>query len=142
MKKTITIQYFAELVAKIVNDPIFSGTWPKGGYKITIERVDTGRTPTQNNCMHLFFEQEAIALNASGYDQVKVIDLMREGVELAWSKYTIKENLWRPFQIAMFGIDSTTGINTVEPNEIHRNLHRWMSSKGLPCVAWPDRFNR
>lgn len=132
----ITAHNQSEAIAKLVNCPDF----PKGEITITIKQG--ARTNTQNNSLHLFCGHQAILLNDQGLDQVKVIEQMRDGVELEWSKHTVKDNLWRPLQKAMFGKDSTTKINTVEPSLIYRNLKRWFDSKEMPCAPWPDRFNR
>lgn len=95
------------------------------------------RTQKQNKSLHKFCEMLAEALNDAGYDMKKVL---KPGVEIPWTKESVKNYLWRPIQDAMYDKDSTTELDTVEPSEIHKVLMRHISSKFGIDVPWPNRF--
>ena len=92
------------------------------------------RTGRQNRCLHLFCEQLAVALNDAGWDMKKTL---KPGVDIPWTKTSVKEFLWRPIQEAMTGKRSTTEMNTVDPSEIYEVLSRHMGEKLGVHVAWP-----
>lgn len=94
------------------------------------------RTNKQNAAMHVYFELVAEALNDSGYDMQKVLEL--KTVSIPWNKELVKETLWRPIQEAMTGKESTTEISTVEPSDIYLVLHRHLAEKLGIDVPWPD----
>lgn len=69
------------------------------------------RTLQQNAALHLWFTQLAEALNEAGYDMRKTI---REGIDIPWTAYTIKEYLWRPVQKELLQKISTTELDKIK----------------------------
>mgnify|MGYP003406681413 CR=1 FL=1 len=92
------------------------------------------RTPLQNKSLHLFCQQLADALNGAGYDMKKTL---KPGVDIPWTKESIKEHIWRPVQEAMTGKRSTTEMNTVDPSEVYEVINRHMGEKFGVHVEWP-----
>lgn len=92
------------------------------------------RTLTQNNCIHLYCQQMADALNAAGLDMRKTL---KPEIEIPWTKESVKEHIWRPIQEVMTGKRSTTEINTVDPSEIYEVITRHMGEKHGIFVQWP-----
>ena len=89
--------------------------WRKNKYlEVTISRKAKQRTLTQNKAMHLFFGWLAETLNDAGLDMKKVL---REDIDIPWTRESVKEHLWRPIQKAMTDKQSTTEITTVEPTD-------------------------
>lgn len=111
-----------------------------GSVTFDVVAGESPRTLTQNNCLHLYCDLLAKSLNAAGLDMRKV---MKPEAELPWSKYSVKENLWRPIQMAICGKDSTRDPTTVEYQEIYKALDRHLSTKfgAAAHVEWPTRFN-
>ena len=79
------------------------------------------RTSAQNRALHLFFEFLAAALNDAGLDMRTVL---KPGVEIPWTPETVKENLWRPVQVALLNKKSTTELETGEVSKVEDVLMR------------------
>ena len=95
------------------------------------------RTDLQNRSEHKYFDLVAERLNDAGYDQKAVFAVKDVGVP--WSKDTVKENLWRPVQVAMFDIESTADLSTKETQEVYKVLDKLLSEKFGVHVPWPAR---
>ena len=111
---------------------------------VTITPIDGSKKPktdAQRNAFHLWLRLLAEELNAAGLDQRVVLAAMKEGVERPWNLETAKENLWRPLQQAVVKKALTENLAIDEHNDIYNILHRWLSERGWPCPAWPDRWN-
>lgn len=93
------------------------------------------RTPTQNASAHVFFDHVAAALNDCGYEQHK---FFKDGFFVQWNQSTVKENIWRPVQIAVCGEVSTTKPTRAQYGEIYEHVNRLLSGKGIH-VAWPEK---
>jgi len=132
----ITANTRQEAIAKICNEP----NYPQGDVIITITKAGKSRTLTQNKALHLWFDMLACALNDAGFDQVKVIDIMEDGIDIPWSKETVKQILYKPILEAMTNKTSTSEMDTVEPSKVYDTLSRWLVTKGLPAPQFPDRF--
>lgn len=100
--------------------------------------TETKRTTAQNAAMHLYFTQLAERLNDAGLDQQTVL---AEAVSLPWTKVSVKENLWKTIQRVMLAKDSTTEMNTKDPQEIYRVLDRFTAEKFGITVPWPERMD-
>ena len=84
------------------------------------------RTLKQNNALHLWFEFLAAALNDAGLDMRTVL---KPGVSIPWTPDTVKEQLWRPIQIAMLQKKSTTELETPEVSKVEEVLVRHLVEK-------------
>lgn len=69
------------------------------------------RTLRQNRAMHLMLTQLADELNSHGKTMMRVLD---KTADIAWTDWSTKEFLLRPFIRAMFGKESTTDLTTKE----------------------------
>lgn len=65
------------------------------------------RTQQQNRALHKWFELLADELNSAGLDQRKVL---KPSISIPWAKQSVKEQLWRPIQKALFEKKSTTEL--------------------------------
>lgn len=98
------------------------------------------RTPTQNSCLHEWLGQVADVLNAAGLDQRVVL---KENVEIPWTKESAKNQLWRPIQKAMTGKESTTEGTTTDYPAICETITRHLGQKfGVVLPPWPTRFTQ
>lgn len=95
------------------------------------------RTSQQNRAMHKFYGMLAVVLNDAGLDQRKVL---KPSVSIPWTPESVKENLWRPIQQAMYQKQSTTELNKQEEiNSIHEVLMRHLAEKfGIEFVGFPS----
>ena len=94
------------------------------------------RTIQQNKALHKYFELIAEELNSAGYDMKKVL---KPGVEIPWSRETVKEYLWRPLQEAYLLKPSTTKLNTKEIDKIIDILTKHLGEKlGIELPDFPS----
>ena len=70
------------------------------------------RTPRQNRALHLYFQFLADTLNDAGQD-MRVF--LKEGIDIPWTKDTIKTFLWKPLQRIQLQKESTTDLSTTDP---------------------------
>jgi len=96
---------------------------------------DKQRTLTQNKALHLYFTMLADALNDAGWDQRRTV---RADLEIPWSSYAIKENLWRPVQVALEGYKSTAEMKTATVGTIYDIVSREISSRTGVNVEFPS----
>lgn len=99
------------------------------------------RTVIQNASLHKYLDLLASALNDAGYDIKKVLESMRKGFSVSCTKENLKETVWRPMQIAMFDIESTTKIDTKQISDVYRNVDAFTSKALKVSIPWPDRHN-
>jgi len=85
--------------------------------------------------LHLYCERLAEALNDAGLDMKTVL---KPGVEIPWTKESVKLHLWKPIQKAMTDTDSTREMETTDPSEIYEVLNRHLAQKFGVSVRWPS----
>lgn len=94
------------------------------------------RTGQQNKAMHKYFELLAKNLNDAGYTVQLVL---KEKVDLDWTKDMVKELLWRPSQKAILRKRSTTELNKQEEiTRVYDHLNRHISEKFGIHVPFPS----
>jgi len=103
-----------------------------------IEKKNT-RTTNQNSAIHLLFGIMTNQLNELGLE-FHYFGLKGQVLTTRYTPFICKEHLWRPIQITMFGITSTTKINTEQINEIVDVLSKWFGEKGV-VIQFPSKEN-
>jgi hypothetical protein len=114
------------------------------GKPITVEFVTApvgNRTPTQNNCLHEYCENVAIALNDAGYNRVISSPILSRDIELEWDMQSVKDLIWRHVQIAQTGKESSTSLTTIECSAIYEVISRYLASQFGLQILWPTRFD-
>ena len=139
MMKTILVKAHSDTLkhySGVVFYPIDNecNALPEGELQVEII-YNKKRTGKQNNALHKFFAILARVLNDAGLDQRKVL---KPDVEIPWSDDAIKENLWRPIQIAVTGKESTAGLETHEVDKVYNVLSRHLSEKLNVDVPFPS----
>lgn len=86
------------------------------------------RTPRQNRALHLYFQKMAETLNDAGLDMRTVL---KPGVEIPWSKESVKNYLWKPVQSLQLGKESTTELTTKEIDLVFETVNRVLSKHGI-----------
>lgn len=94
------------------------------------------RTNLQNRALHLYYSNLAKTLNAAGIDMRK---FLKQGVDITWSGYTVKEKIWRPIQFAQLGKESTVALTTKEIDLIYDTLNKHLGEnhyihESFPCI--------
>ena len=75
----------------------------------------SSRTGAQNRAMHVGFELIATTLNDAGLD---IRAVLKQEIEIPWTKDTVKEYLWKPVMKLAVGKQSTRELDKV--GEIER----------------------
>lgn len=99
--------------------------------------VKTGkqRSPTQNRCVHLYCEQVAENLTDAG---ITFDMFFKPGFEVPWNMLTVKNNIWRPIQIAICDKISTTEPLTTDYTEIYEYVNLKLAKYSIH-VPWPSK---
>ena len=101
-----------------------------------IEKKNT-RTTSQNSALHLLFTIMTNQLNEMGLE-FHYFGLKGQVLCTRYTTTIIKEHFWRPLQITLFDIKSTTKINTTQINEIVDVIAKWFGEKGV-LIQFPSR---
>lgn len=93
------------------------------------------RTGKQNAALHVFCRLLAEALNERG---ITFNQFFKEGYQVPWSGDIVKENVWRPMQRAVCGVESSTELTTTQLSEIYDPLNDKLADFNIH-VPWPER---
>ena len=104
-------------------------------YLRTDTKTGKQRTSTQNKCVHLYCEQVSQELTGKG---ITFDMFFNPGFEVPWNMLTVKENIWRPLQIAICDKVSTTEPLTTDYNKIYEYVNLKLSDYGIH-VPWPSK---
>ena len=102
---------------------------------VGIKRHEKKRTGPQNNSLHLWLTQLAKELNDAGFD---LKSITREGYKIPCTMNNLKEEIWRPTQISLFGKKSTTKVSTTQIQEIYLVIDKAISERTGVHVEWPS----
>jgi hypothetical protein len=95
-----------------------------------LEVIKKKRTITQNKALHLYFNHISKELNNLGltfnYTGLKGVEM-----EMRYNSNLVKEMIWRPIQITLFGKESTTELTTQEINEVLDVLSKFFNERGV-----------
>ena len=113
---------------------------PDGDYIITLKPAKQKRLRTiiQNAAMHLYFTLLAKDLNDAGLDMRRTLEMIPE-IEVPWTDHTIKEHIWKPFQLVITEKQSTTELDTKEVGDIYSVLSRSLAQRLGVTTSFPDR---
>jgi len=101
-----------------------------------IEKKNT-RTTRQNSALHLLFTIISQQLNELGIE-FQYFGLKGKVLSVMHTPHLVKEHVWRPIQIALFDISSTTKINTEQINKIVDILGKYFAEKGV-VIQFPSK---
>ncbi len=99
------------------------------------------KTGKQRSALHVWFEMLAEVLNDAGLGKHVVLKALEKlGIDVPWSKDSVKEDLYRPIMQAMTTKESTEHMNTKQPSEICKVLGTRLSEAlGITPPAWPAK---
>lgn len=102
--------------------------------------MEDKRTLKQNNSLHLFCTNLAGELNGKGYYMQLVL---KPDYELKWDMKSVKENLYKPIAKALYGVESTTELDTDQISKVHQQLMLMLVEKfpELDFIDWPSEEN-
>jgi hypothetical protein len=88
------------------------------------------RSGLQNKALHLFFTIISEQLNEMGLE-FHYFGLKGQELTTRYTPHVVKEFFWRPIQIALFDIKSTTKISTTHINEITDVIVKFFGERGV-----------
>lgn len=109
-----------------------------GEYAVTMSAsADAVRTIKQNSSIHLYCKMISKKLNDGGLDMMAV--LKEKSVPVSWTMNSVKDVIWRPIQIAMFDIESTTKLERPEVTKVYETMARHLSTLFTIDQSFPNR---
>lgn len=106
---------------------------------IEIVNVKKSRTNQQNRALHLFFTIVTNQLNELG-QEFQYSGISGKSLSMPYTPELFKNMIWREIQKAMYGIESTTKINTDQINGILDVLIKHFGEMGIE-VSFPNKFD-
>jgi len=100
---------------------------------IELKEIKETRSSQQNRSLHLLFTFISNELNEIGLE-FQYSGLNDNTFNLMYTPHLVKEFVWRPIQIALFDIESTTKINTEQINQIVDVLVKFFGEQGVEIV--------
>ena len=100
---------------------------------IELKEIKETRSSQQNRSLHLLFTFISNELNEIGLE-FQYSGLNDNTFSLMYSPEIVKNYVWRPIQIALFDIESTTKINTEQINQIVDVLVKFFGEQGVEIV--------
>lgn len=108
---------------------------------VTIEKeVKSPRTGKQNDSFHLWLAQVAEEMDKHGYTVQNVVARIQKA-EIRPTGDNLKEVLWRPYQIAATGKESSTKLTKGEVDKIYEGLNKFIGEHFHLHIPFPSREN-
>ena len=97
---------------------------------VELKEVKLTRSGKQNRALHVFFTIISNELNELGME-FQYSGLKGSTLSTRYTPHLVKEFFWRPVQIALFNIQSTTKIDTIQINEINDVIIKFFAERGV-----------
>ena len=97
---------------------------------VELKAVKITRTSRQNSALHKYFEFISNELNDLG------LEFQHNGLNdnvfsMRYTPTLVKEFVWRPIQVTLFNIESTTKLDTKQMNEIIDVITKFFGERGI-----------
>lgn len=98
----------------------------------------------QRRALHLYFKMIAEQFTNLGWTFHYVNPFLGDIIELPWTGELIKEYIWKPIQIELFGKNSTMSLKTEEINKIIDILSMHFGNNGfeIEFPNWQSFMNK
>jgi len=100
------------------------------GRTIELTAKKITRTTRQNSALHKFFEIISYQLNELGME-FNYSGISGKELSLMYTPELVKEFIWRPIQLALFDINSTSKIDTDQMNKIIDVITKFFAERGV-----------
>ena len=95
------------------------------------------RTLPQNNSLHKYCTDLATELDAAGFEQREVFEQFKASFTIPWTMDAIK-NIFKQVAKAMYDVDSTTKLNTVQMQKVYQVVDARISEITSIRCEWPS----
>lgn len=114
-----------------VNDfKLYSDKLLANNSKVDLKQVRVTRSALQNRSLHKYFTIISDELNELGMC-FNYFGVKGQALEMRYTPHIVKEFFWRPIQIALFDIESTTKINTKQINGVIDVVTKFFGDRGV-----------
>ena len=101
-------------------------------------RIGKTRSGRQAAALEVWCRNVAELFNSQGITREVHSTIYGSGfLECEWRQETVKDEVWRPMQVALTQRKSTTEATTLEMAEIYEGLVLAFGNKGVQLPAWP-----
>ncbi len=107
------------------------------GKVFELKQKKVTRSLLQNSALHKFFEIVAGELNDLG-QEFTYSGLSVDAISTMYTPEIVKNFFWRPIQIALFDIKSTTDLDTNQMNKIIDVITKFFGERGV-YVEFPNK---
>lgn len=106
------------------------------GKTIELKGLSDSRSAKQNRSLHKLFTLISDQLNEMGLE-FQYFGVKGTQLSTRYNAKIVKDYFWRPIQIALFDIESTKDINTIQINEIVDVISKFFGDKGV-VIEFPS----
>jgi len=103
---------------------------------VELKPIKITRTTLQNAALHKYFTMISEELNELG-QEFNYFGVKGQQISLRYTPYLVKEFFWKPIQLALFDIKSTTKLNTKQMNEVIDVITKFFGDKGV-VIPFPS----
>lgn len=109
---------------------------------VELKEVTNKRSSLANAALHLFFTHIAEILNEMGLTYCPDMQISGfENIETPFNKDIIKEKWWRPIQICLYDIESTTELDSEMITTISEVIIKHFAEKGI-YLMFPSKYTQ
>jgi hypothetical protein len=119
---------------------IIDRMWDEDKYLRINIKTGKQRSNTMNACLHLYCAMLADKLNNSGQEMVWTTG--ENQIEIPWTMLSVKDNLWRPLQLAVTKEESSTKPSNEKYKFIYETLNRHTATKLGISIPWPSEESK
>ncbi len=117
-------------------------TFISKGSNVELKEQNKQRTLTQNNSIHLYCKMIAEVFNDFGITHKFKGVASGKDLEVRFTMTLVKEVIWRPIQMSLFGKKSTTKLTTKEVSEIAQPLEKFIAENFAIDLPFPSKENK
>ena len=99
--------------------------------------TDKKRTTKQNSSIHLYCDMIAKELNE--HTSFNYVGLKGDNIELMFTMSIVKETLFKPIVMALYGHDSTTKLKTNEIDKVVDTITKYTSERWKFSIPFPNK---
>ena len=106
------------------------------GRTIELKALSDNRSSKQNRALHKLFTIMSEQLNEMGLE-FQYCGVKGSMLSTRYTPEVVKNYFWRPIQMALFDIESTKHINTIQINEIVDVISKFFGERGV-IIEFPS----
>ena len=95
------------------------------------------RTTLQNAAIHVYLKLLSSAMCEQGIDTLKLMEDTSHKSSLYPTKELLKEIMWRRIMKAMFDVDSTKKLSTIQVNKVYERIAQFVAENYGISIEFP-----